>query len=77
MIVLGVETSCDETAVAVVKDGREILSNVVFSQIKYHQDYGGVVPEVASRHHLRKIIPVSSGRWRKRRSTQRKSIWWR
>ncbi|MFY9422075.1 MAG: tRNA (adenosine(37)-N6)-threonylcarbamoyltransferase complex transferase subunit TsaD [Bacilli bacterium] len=58
MIVLGVETSCDETAVAVVKDGREILSNVVFSQIKYHQDYGGVVPEVASRHHLRKIIPV-------------------
>lgn len=58
MIVLGVETSCDETAVALVKDGREVLSSVVYSQIKFHKEYGGVVPEVASRHHLRKIIPV-------------------
>ncbi|MGI6768030.1 MAG: tRNA (adenosine(37)-N6)-threonylcarbamoyltransferase complex transferase subunit TsaD [Bacilli bacterium] len=58
MIVLGVETSCDETAVAVVKDGKEVLANVVYSQIKYHKDYGGVVPEVASRHHIRKITLV-------------------
>lgn len=58
MIVLGVETSCDETSVAVVKDGKEVLSNVVFSQIKLHEQYGGVVPEVASRHHVQKIIYV-------------------
>ncbi|HEY8395679.1 MAG TPA: tRNA (adenosine(37)-N6)-threonylcarbamoyltransferase complex transferase subunit TsaD [Bacilli bacterium] len=58
MIVLGVETSCDETSVAVVKDGKEVLANVVYSQIKFHKTYGGVVPEVASRHHIRKIIPV-------------------
>lgn len=58
MIVLGIETSCDETSVAVVKNGREVLSNVVFSQIKFHEQYGGVVPEVASRHHVQKIIYV-------------------
>lgn len=58
MIVLGVETSCDETSVAVVKNGKDVLSNVVFSQIKLHEQYGGVVPEVASRHHVQKIIYV-------------------
>ncbi|HEY8444962.1 MAG TPA: tRNA (adenosine(37)-N6)-threonylcarbamoyltransferase complex transferase subunit TsaD [Bacilli bacterium] len=58
MIVLGVETSCDETAVAIVKDGKEILSDVVYSQIKIHEKYGGVVPEVASRRHIKKIISV-------------------
>lgn len=58
MLILGIETSCDETAAAVVKDGCEILSNVVSSQIKLHQPYGGVVPEIASRAHLEKIIPV-------------------
>jgi N6-L-threonylcarbamoyladenine synthase len=58
MIILGVETSCDETSVAVVKDGKEVLSNVVFSQIDIHQKYGGVVPEIASRHHIEKIIYV-------------------
>jgi len=53
--VLGIETSCDETAAAVVEDGRRVLSNVVYSQAKLHKKYGGVVPEVASRDHLRKL----------------------
>ncbi len=50
-IVLGIESSCDETSVAIVKNGREVLSNVIHSQIKIHQEYGGVVPEIASRCH--------------------------
>jgi N6-L-threonylcarbamoyladenine synthase len=58
MKVLGIETSCDETAAAVVKDGRTLLSNVVASQARIHARYGGVVPEVASRHHLEGILPV-------------------
>lgn len=58
MIVLGVESSCDETAVAIVKDGKEVISNVVFSQIDIHKEFGGVVPEVASRHHIQKITYV-------------------
>jgi N6-L-threonylcarbamoyladenine synthase len=57
-LTLGIETSCDETAAAVIKDGREILSNVVLSQIDIHQKYGGVVPEIASRHHIESIFPV-------------------
>ena len=56
--ILGIESSCDETAAAVVADGREILSNVVASQMDIHQKYGGVVPELASRQHLRSIVPV-------------------
>jgi N6-L-threonylcarbamoyladenine synthase len=56
--VLGVETSCDETSAAVVRDGGEILSNVVSSQIALHRPYGGVVPELASRNHLRLIGSV-------------------
>ncbi len=56
--ILGIETSCDETAAAVVRSGEEIVSNVVFSQIAMHQPYGGVVPELASREHLRAIVPV-------------------
>jgi N6-L-threonylcarbamoyladenine synthase len=56
--ILGIESSCDETAAAVVADGREILSSVVASQIAIHQKYGGVVPELASREHLRQIVPV-------------------
>jgi N6-L-threonylcarbamoyladenine synthase len=56
--ILGIESSCDETAAAVVRSGEEILSNVVFSQIATHQPYGGVVPELASREHLRAIVPV-------------------
>jgi N6-L-threonylcarbamoyladenine synthase len=56
--ILGIETSCDETAAAVVRAGEAIVSNVVFSQIATHQPYGGVVPELASREHLRAIVPV-------------------
>jgi N6-L-threonylcarbamoyladenine synthase len=58
MLVLGIESSCDETAAAVVRDGREILSSVISSQIEIHRAFGGVVPEVASREHLEKIEPV-------------------
>ena len=58
MNILGIETSCDETAAAVVRDGREVLSSVVYTQIPLHQPYGGVVPEVASRAHVEKISPV-------------------
>jgi N6-L-threonylcarbamoyladenine synthase len=58
MLVLGIESSCDETAAAVVADGEHILSSVVTSQIPTHEKYGGVVPELASREHLRKIRPV-------------------
>jgi N6-L-threonylcarbamoyladenine synthase len=56
--ILGIETSCDETAAAVVADGRAILSSVVASQIDIHRKFGGVVPEIASREHLRQIVPV-------------------
>ena len=56
--ILGIESSCDETAAAVVRSGEEIVSNVVFSQIATHQPYGGVVPELASREHLRAVVPV-------------------
>ena len=57
-LILGIETSCDETAAAVVRRGTEILSNTVASQIPVHSPYGGVVPELASREHLRNILPV-------------------
>ena len=60
MILLSIETSCDETAAAVVRDGREILSSVVSSQIAIHAAYGGVVPEIASRAHIQSISPVIS-----------------
>ncbi len=56
--ILGIETSCDETAAAVVEDGRKILSNVVASQIDLHRQYGGIFPEVASRQHILTIMPV-------------------
>lgn len=56
--ILGIETSCDETAASVTKDGRQVLSNVVYSQIPLHEIYGGVVPEIASRKHIDKIIYV-------------------
>lgn len=55
IIILGIETSCDETSVAVVKNGREVLSNEIYSQIDIHKQFGGVVPEVASRKHVEKI----------------------
>jgi len=58
MLVLGVETSCDETACAVVEDGRRVLANVVASQDELHEEYAGVVPEIASRAHVERITPV-------------------
>lgn len=58
MLVLGIETSCDETAAAIVRDGREILSSVIASQVETHKRFGGVVPEIASREHLDKIVPI-------------------
>lgn len=58
MLVLGIESSCDETAAAVVQDGDRILSSVVASQVLTHEKYGGVVPELASREHLKRIVPV-------------------
>ena len=60
MLLLTIESSCDETAAAVVRDGREILSSIVSSQIAVHAEYGGVVPEIASRKHLEMISPVIS-----------------
>jgi N6-L-threonylcarbamoyladenine synthase len=58
VFILGIESSCDETAAAVVRSGEELISNVVASQFATHQPYGGVVPELASREHLRAIVPV-------------------
>ena len=60
MDILGIETSCDETSAAVVRDGREVISNVVYTQIPLHRPYGGVVPEIASRAHVEKIHQVIS-----------------
>jgi N6-L-threonylcarbamoyladenine synthase len=57
-LILGIETSCDETAVAVIKNGTEIVSNVVASQIESHKRFGGVVPEIASRHHVEQVTLV-------------------
>ena len=56
--ILAIESSCDETAAAVVKNGREVLSNIIYSQIALHTEYGGVVPEIASRKHIEKINQV-------------------
>lgn len=58
MLLLAIETSCDETSAAVLKDGREVLSNVISSQIEFHKKYGGIVPEVAARKHIEVITPV-------------------
>lgn len=58
MIILGIETSCDETSISVLKDGKEMLSNHISSQIEIHKEYGGVVPEIASRHHIKNIAAI-------------------
>jgi N6-L-threonylcarbamoyladenine synthase len=58
MKILGIESSCDETAAAVVQEGQKVLSNIVASQVSIHRKYGGVVPELASRHHVEAILPV-------------------
>lgn len=69
MLVLGVETSCDDTAAAVLQDGREILANVVSSQDQVHGPYGGVVPELASRQHIKNVMPIVDGALRKAGAT--------
>jgi N6-L-threonylcarbamoyladenine synthase len=58
MIILGIESSCDETSIAILKDGKEILSNLISSQVEIHREYGGVVPEIASRHHVKNITSI-------------------
>jgi len=58
MRVIGIETSCDETGIAVYDDKLGLMSHVLYSQVKLHADYGGVVPELASRDHVRKIVPL-------------------
>ena len=58
MLVLGIESSCDETSVSIVEDGRNVLANVTYTQIDIHKVFGGVVPEIASRHHVEKITYV-------------------
>ena len=58
MIILGIESTCDETAIAVVRDGKTILSNIVSSQVDMHQRFGGVVPELACREHVIRLVPV-------------------
>ena len=60
MLILSIETSCDETSAAVVKNGKEILSNVIASQVEFHKKYGGIVPELASRKHIEVIAAVVS-----------------
>ena len=58
ILILGIESSCDETAAAVVKNGREVLSSVINTQIDIHKKYGGVVPEIASRRHIETVNAV-------------------
>src|SRR5690606_9987615 len=60
MIVLGFESSCDETGVALVDTSRGLLAHALHSQVAMHQDYGGVVPELASRDHIRRVLPLTS-----------------
>ena len=69
MLILGIETSCDETAAAVVEDGRVIRSSVVSSQVDLHAQFGGVVPEVASRAHVDLVVPWSPTRSGRRASS--------
>ena len=59
MRILALESSCDETAAAVVEDGRHVLSSVIASQVEEHKLYGGVVPEIASRRHSEAVVPVT------------------
>ena len=59
MLILAIESSCDETAAAISRDGREILADVVYSQVDMHAEYGGVVPEIASRKHIEKVSLVA------------------
>jgi len=60
MLILAIETSCDETSIAIIKDGKEVLTNIISSQIEIHKEFGGVVPEIASRHHIKNISAILS-----------------
>ena len=75
MKILAIESSCDETAAAVIEDGRKILSSVVDTQIATHALYGGVVPEIASRRHMEAVVRVTSRRSRMRKWTS--TMWTR
>jgi N6-L-threonylcarbamoyladenine synthase len=77
MLILGVETSCDDTAAAVLRDDRTVLANVVSSQDQVHSPYGGVVPELASRQHIQNILPVVDGAYRKPASRCKTLTGWR
>src|SRR6188768_298355 len=61
VLVLGIETSCDETGVALYHDRRGLLGHALHSQVRLHADYGGVVPELASRDHVRRLLPLTAG----------------
>ena len=67
MITLGIETTCDETSIALVKNGKQVLANVVFSSLLEHKPYGGVVPEIASRAHLETLLPCLEASLKKAR----------
>ncbi|OGC04787.1 tRNA (adenosine(37)-N6)-threonylcarbamoyltransferase complex transferase subunit TsaD [candidate division WOR-1 bacterium RIFOXYA12_FULL_43_27] len=72
MQILAIETSCDETSAAVVKDGREVLSNIVSTQIEFHKKYGGIVPEIAARKHIEVINPIIAEALDKAKTTFKK-----
>ncbi len=65
MRVLGIETSCDETGVAIYDSDKGLLAHSLYSQIEIHEDFGGVVPELASRDHVRKTLPLIKSAWLK------------
>lgn len=72
MLVLGVESSCDETSVSIVRDGKEVLSNAIHSQIDIHKKFGGVVPEVASRNHVYQVSMILKRRFKRQRLNQKR-----
>lgn len=76
-LILAIESSCDETAASVVKNGREVLSNVISSQIALHTQFGGVVPEIASRKHIEKINRCNPGPGGRRGNSDRCGCHWR
>ncbi len=69
MYILGIDTSCDDTSCAILKDGKLVLSNVIHSQLKVHHQFGGVVPELASREHIRNILPVAGEAFKRAKIT--------
>jgi N6-L-threonylcarbamoyladenine synthase len=76
MRVLGIETSCDETGIAIYDDEKGLLANQLYSQVKLHADYGGVVPELASRDHVRKTVPLIQAALKEAGLTAKRSMPW-